>query len=54
MRTMPALLAIGLALTAIHTAAADREGIYTRYLDFPSLIRGGAVEPHWMASTKSG
>ncbi len=32
---------------------SEREAMYRRYLDFPSLVKGGRVEPHWMADGNS-
>ncbi len=28
---------------------SEREAMYYRYLEFPSLIKGGSIQPHWMA-----
>ena len=30
-----------------------REAMYYRYLEFPSLVTGGSIEPHWMADGSS-
>ena len=27
--------------------------MYYRYLEFPSYVKGGAIEPHWMADGSS-
>ncbi len=32
---------------------AEREAMYNRYLEFPSLIKGGSITPHWMADGSS-
>ncbi len=32
---------------------SEREAMYYRYLEFPSLVKGGSVEPHWMADGSS-
>jgi len=32
---------------------AEREAMYTRYLNFASYVRGGTIEPHWMADGSS-
>ena len=53
------LLATGL-LAAVPLARSDepgqseREAMYYRYLEFPSLmIKGGSIEPNWMADGSS-
>jgi dipeptidyl aminopeptidase/acylaminoacyl peptidase len=35
------------------TVPPEREGVYRKMLDFKSLIKGGTVEPHWMADGRS-
>ncbi len=35
------------------TAQAEREAMYYRYLEFPSYVRGGSIQPHWMANGSS-
>ena len=32
---------------------AEREAMYQKYLEFPSYVKGGRVEPHWMADGNS-
>ena len=32
---------------------SEREAMYYRYLEFPSYVRGGSIEPHWMADGSS-
>ncbi len=32
---------------------AEREAMYYRYLEFASYVKGGSIEPHWMADGKS-
>ncbi len=32
---------------------SEREAMYYRYLEFPSYVKGGSVEPHWMADGSS-
>ncbi len=27
--------------------------MYYRYLEFPSYVKGGSIEPHWMADASS-
>jgi len=34
-------------------ARSERETMYHRYLEFPSLVKGGSIEPHWMADGSS-
>ena len=39
--------------TAAQSSASVREETYRRYLEFPSYVKGGKVEPHWMADGSS-
>jgi dipeptidyl aminopeptidase/acylaminoacyl peptidase len=39
--------------TAAEAKQAEREAMYYRYLEFPSYVKGGSVEPHWMADGSS-
>jgi len=32
---------------------SEQEAMYYRYLEFPSYVKGGSVEPHWMAEGSS-
>ncbi len=32
---------------------SEREAMYYRYLEFPSYVKGGSIEPHWMADGSS-
>lgn len=32
---------------------SDRAAMYRRYLEFPSYVKGGSIEPHWMADGSS-
>lgn len=32
---------------------AEREAMYYRYLEFSSYVKGGSIEPHWMADGSS-
>ena len=32
---------------------SDREAMYRRYLEFASYVKGGYIEPHWMADGSS-
>ncbi len=47
------ILFVGLALGRLGGAQeakqSEREAMYRRYLEFPSYVKGGKVEPHWMA-----
>jgi len=38
---------------AQETKQSDREAMYDRYLDFTSYVKGGSIEPHWMADGSS-
>ncbi len=35
------------------TAQSEPEAMYYRYLDFASYVKGGSIEPHWMADGSS-
>ncbi len=39
--------------TAQQDGQAEREKLYERYLEFPSYVKGGSIEPHWMADGSS-
>ncbi len=41
------------ALKAQEAVQAEREAMYYRYLEFPPYVKGGSVEPHWMADGSS-
>ena len=41
---MPCLFAVE---TAAQSSASVREEMYRLYLEFPSYVKGGTVEPHW-------
>jgi len=53
------VLAVGCATTnhlmkaAEEASQSDREAMYYRYLEFPSLVKGGSIQPHWMADGSS-
>ncbi len=32
---------------------SDREVMYHRYMEFSSYVKGGSIEPHWMADGSS-
>lgn len=52
-------LTIVIVLLAFHpvgaqeTSQAERDAMYHRYLAFASYVKGGSVEPHWMADGNS-
>lgn len=55
-----AVLLLLAALTVLAPAAraaapkpTEREAMYQRYLEFPSLLKGGSLTPHWMADGSS-
>ncbi|MCH8823719.1 MAG: DPP IV N-terminal domain-containing protein, partial [Planctomycetes bacterium] len=52
------VVAIAISITAPLALAqevsqAEREAMYHRYLEFPSLVKGGSIEPHWMVDGSS-
>ncbi|MCH8342612.1 MAG: DPP IV N-terminal domain-containing protein [Planctomycetes bacterium] len=52
------IVVVGLAVMAIpgHAqpdAQSEREAMYERYLEFPSYVKGGSIEPHWLAGGSS-
>ncbi len=52
------LFLIGLAAIASsapgqEAGQSEREAMYYRYLEFPSLVKGGTIQPHWMAEGSS-
>ena len=40
-------------LRAQEPKQSEREAMYRRYLEFPSYVQGGKIEPHWMADGSS-
>jgi len=47
-------LAVGIPLAfAQEKAQSEREAMYHRYLEFASYVKGGSIEPHWMADGSS-
>ena len=60
-RTTVGCLAVGLVLiaplvqaqennaSAAEAKQAEREAMYYRYLEFASYVKGGSIQPHWMA-----
>jgi len=56
--TTVVILVVSLSVIAPLTPAqeaqqSEREAMYYRYLEFPSLVKGGSIEPHWMADGSS-
>jgi dipeptidyl aminopeptidase/acylaminoacyl peptidase len=47
------LVLITLGLNAQPKHESEREEMYRRYLDFPKYVKGGTIEPHWMADGNS-
>ena len=47
------LVLITLAVNAQPKDESEREEMYRRYLEFPKYVKGGTVEPHWMADGNS-
>ncbi len=35
--------------SAAEAKQAEREAMYYRYLEFSSYVKGGSIQPHWMA-----
>ena len=46
-------LVLSVPVIAQETALSEREALYDRYLEFPSLVKGGSIEPQWMADGSS-
>ena len=38
---------------AQEASQSEQEAMYYRYLEFASYVKGGSVEPHWMADGSS-
>ena len=56
--TTVVILAVTLSVIAPLTPAqeaqqSEREAMYYRYLEFPSLVKGGSIDPYWMADGSS-
>ena len=54
------MIAVLLAVTSLSgglraqgAKQSEREELYHRYLEFPSYVKGGSLEPHWMADGSS-
>jgi len=48
-----ALLVSAPVLLAQEAKQSEREAMYYRYLEFASYVKGGSIEPHWMADGSS-
>ncbi|MGH9862679.1 MAG: DPP IV N-terminal domain-containing protein [Candidatus Acidiferrales bacterium] len=42
-----------LAVRSQQLVQSEREAMYYRYLEFASYVKGGSIEPHWMADGSS-
>ena len=56
--TTVVILVVSLSVIAPLTPAqeaqqSEREAMYYRYMEFASYVKGGSVEPHWMADGSS-
>lgn len=53
--SMRATLGVALALAAAPLAAAEdnRQAVFEQYLDFAALVKGGSIEPNWLADGSS-
>ena len=47
------LIVIASSIYAQETEQSEREAMYYRYLEFPSYVKGGSIEPHWMVDGNS-
>ena len=47
------LVVIAPLVAAQETKKSEREAMYYRYLEFPSYVKGGSIQPHWMADGSS-
>ena len=47
------LVVIAPLVSAKEGEQSEREAMYYRYLEFPSLVKGGTIQPHWMAEGSS-
>jgi dipeptidyl aminopeptidase/acylaminoacyl peptidase len=47
------LVVFSFQLCAQQDKQSEREAMYYRYLEFHSYIKGGSIEPHWMADGSS-
>ncbi|MEE9183348.1 MAG: DPP IV N-terminal domain-containing protein, partial [Acidimicrobiia bacterium] len=47
------LMVSGPVVHSQEAALSEREAMYYRYLEFSSLVKGGSIEPHWLADGSS-
>ena len=47
------LVVIAPLVSAQEGEQSEREAMYYRYLEFPSYVKGGTIQPHWMADGSS-
>ena len=47
------LVAMASLVRAQEPEQSEKETMYYRYLEFPSYVKGGSIEPHWMADGSS-
>ena len=47
------LVVIASLVRAQEPEQSEKEAMYYRYLEFPSYVKGGSIEPHWMADGSS-
>ncbi|MFQ5927317.1 MAG: DPP IV N-terminal domain-containing protein, partial [Terriglobia bacterium] len=47
------LLVIAPFVSAQEAGQAEREAMYYRYLEFASYVKGGSIQPHWLADGSS-
>ncbi len=47
------LVVSGSLVRAQEAEQSEREAMYYRYMEFASYVRGGSIEPHWMADGSS-
>lgn len=53
MTVLVGLVVMCLSVRAQDVKQSEREAMYARYLAFPSYVKGGSVQPHWMADGSS-
>ncbi len=47
------LVVIAPLVSAKEGEQSEREAMYYRYLEFPSYVKGGSIQPHWVADGSS-
>jgi len=53
MAVLLGLTVVAGGLRAQDAKQSEREAMYRRYLEFPSYVEGGSIQPHWMADGSS-